>query len=59
MKIWTHRNIMWSIEFWIGHSTPWTICGRAFACAPYAQTDPVIEYKREGFDMFFGHERRN
>ena len=32
--------------------TRWTTCRRASACAAMAQRDPLIEYQREGYDMF-------
>ena len=32
--------------------TRWTTCARASALRAYAQRDPLVEYQREGFDMF-------
>ena len=33
-------------------STRWTTCARASTCVRYSQRDPLVEYQREGFDMF-------
>ena len=34
--------------------TTWTTCARASTCAAFAQIDPLVAYKNEGFEMFTG-----
>ncbi len=39
-------------EFWMDHIDAMDDLRQGIRLRAYAQTDPVIEYKREGFDMF-------
>lgn len=39
-------------EFWMDHIDAMDDLRQGIHLRAYAQTDPVIEYKREGFDMF-------
>ena len=39
-------------EFWMDHINAMDDLRQGIRLRAYAQTDPVIEYKREGFDMF-------
>ena len=39
-------------EFWMDHIDAMDDLRQGICLRAYAQTDPVIEYKREGFDMF-------
>ena len=39
-------------EFWMDHIDAMDDLRQGIRLRDYAQTDPVIEYKREGFDMF-------
>ena len=39
-------------EFWMDHIDAMDDMRQGIRLRAYAQTDPVIEYKREGFDMF-------
>ena len=36
----------------VSTSTRWTTCARASTLRAYSQRDPLVEYQREGFDMF-------
>ena len=48
----------WSMNTgWIT-STPWTICGRASACAPTRRHDPVDRVQARGLRDVRGHDRR-
>lgn len=39
-------------EYWMEHIDAMTELRQGIGLRAYAQTDPVVEYKREGFDMF-------
>ena len=39
-------------EYWMDHIDAMTELRQGIGLRAYGQTDPVVEYKREGFDMF-------
>ena len=39
-------------EFWMDHIDAMTELRQGIGLRAYGQSDPVVEYKREGFDMF-------
>ena len=41
-------------EYWMDHLDAMTDLRQGITLRAYAQTDPVVEYKREGFEMFEG-----
>ena len=41
-------------EYWMDHLDAMTDLRQGITLRAFAQTDPVIEYKREGFEMFEG-----
>ncbi|MPM19956.1 Protein translocase subunit SecA [bioreactor metagenome] len=41
-------------EFWMDHIDAMTELRQGVGLRAYAQTDPIVEYKREGYEMFEG-----
>ena len=46
-------------EFWMDHIDAMDDLRQGIRLRAYAQTDPVIEYKREGFEMFEAMNERD
>ena len=46
-------------EYWMDHIDAMQELRQGIGLRAYGQTDPVVEYKREGYDMFEADDRRH